>query len=305
MTLRAGDWVEVRSKEEIFATLDENGRLEGLPFMPQMLQYCGRRFQVFKRAGKTCSEVRGPAGVVYVPRRLHDTVHLEHRCDGRAYGGCQAGCLIFWKEAWLKRVGAITVDTSARVVARSSPAPGRRLLHRGSSSCGNHVSWAGRRCQVLVPSHPVDGSHHSPQVVGRPAIRRSLSLRQQFPEHCTEEHCISALLLRHAGAFAALGCRVALAYDRFQSIWGGFPFPRKPGKIAAGQTHSQARSGAEAGRTGAGEDRTSRYLRRWTRPLSIVASVSTPSSSPIAARYSGYARASSASSMKRPERCSR
>ena len=26
-------------------------------------------------------------------------------------------------------------------------------------------------------------------------------------------------------------------YDRFQSVWGGFPFPRKPGKIAAGQTH--------------------------------------------------------------------
>ena len=39
MALRAGDWVEVRSKEEILATLDENGRLEDLPFMPQMLQY--------------------------------------------------------------------------------------------------------------------------------------------------------------------------------------------------------------------------------------------------------------------------
>ena len=107
MTLRAGDWVEVRSKEEIFATLDENGRLEDLPFMLQMLEYCGQRFQVFKRAGKTCSEVRGPTGVVvYVSRRLRDTVHLEHRCDGRAYGGCQAGCLIFWKEAWLKHVDA-------------------------------------------------------------------------------------------------------------------------------------------------------------------------------------------------------
>ena len=72
MTLGEGDWVEVRSKEEIFATLDENGHLEGLPFMPQMTQYCGQRFQVFKRAGKTCSEVTGPAGVVYVSRRVRD-----------------------------------------------------------------------------------------------------------------------------------------------------------------------------------------------------------------------------------------
>jgi hypothetical protein len=32
--LRAGDWVEVRSKQEILRTLDKGGRLEGLPFMP-------------------------------------------------------------------------------------------------------------------------------------------------------------------------------------------------------------------------------------------------------------------------------
>ena len=25
------------------------------------------------------------------------------RCDGSAHGGCQKGCFIFWKEAWLKR----------------------------------------------------------------------------------------------------------------------------------------------------------------------------------------------------------
>ena len=168
MTLRAGDWVEVRSKEEILATLDENGRLEGLPFMPQMLQYCGQRFQVFKRAGKTCSEVRGPKGVVYVSRRLHDTVHLEHRCDGRAYGGCQAGCLIFWKEAWLKPVGAADSGTpDARAVGRSSLCSRWRwLLHRRSNSCGNHVSGAGQRCQVFVPSHPVDGFHYSPSSGG-------------------------------------------------------------------------------------------------------------------------------------------
>ncbi len=199
MTLRAGDWVEVRSKEEILATLDENGRLEGLPFMPQMLQYCGQRFQVFKRAGKTCSEVLGPKGVVYVSRRLHDTVHLEHRCDGRTYGGCQAGCLMFWKEAWLKPSGATGSQPDARAVARSSLCSRSFWrLHRRSNSCGNHVSWAGQRCQIFVPGHPVDGIHHSPAVVGRPAVCRSLSLGQLFPEHCSKEHRLSDLLLRYA-----------------------------------------------------------------------------------------------------------
>ena len=46
--LRVGDIVEVRSEAEILATLDENGRLESLPFMPEMLALCGRRFRVDK-----------------------------------------------------------------------------------------------------------------------------------------------------------------------------------------------------------------------------------------------------------------
>ena len=44
MALRVGDWIEVKSKDEILATLDKNGRLERMPFMPQMFQYCGKRF---------------------------------------------------------------------------------------------------------------------------------------------------------------------------------------------------------------------------------------------------------------------
>jgi hypothetical protein len=31
------------------------------------------------------------------------TVEMS-RCDGQAHGGCQAGCSIYWKEAWLKRI---------------------------------------------------------------------------------------------------------------------------------------------------------------------------------------------------------
>jgi hypothetical protein len=99
--LRAGDLVEVRSKEEILATLDSNGRLDGMPFMPEMLQYCGRRFKVYKRAHKTCDTVFPIRG-----RRMSRAVHLETRCSGEAHGGCQAGCLIFWKTDWLKRVRA-------------------------------------------------------------------------------------------------------------------------------------------------------------------------------------------------------
>jgi len=101
LNLRAGEMVEVRSKEEILATLDKKGHLDALPFMPEMLKYCGQRFKVYKRADKTCDTITGS----HQSRRMMDTVHLEGlRCDGEAHGGCQALCLLFWKEAWLKRV---------------------------------------------------------------------------------------------------------------------------------------------------------------------------------------------------------
>jgi hypothetical protein len=98
--LRAGDWVEIKAEGEIFATLDERGCLDALPFMPEMLQFCGRRFRVFKSAHKTCDVI-----IESVNRRMTNAVHLEGlRCDGAAHDGCQAQCLIFWKEAWLKPV---------------------------------------------------------------------------------------------------------------------------------------------------------------------------------------------------------
>ena len=123
--LRAGDWVEVRSAAEILATLDERGRLDALPFMPEMLQYCGKRFRVFKSAHKTCDTIES-----YQNRKLTDSVHLEElRCDGEAHGGCQAGCLLFWKEAWLKRApGPESRDRSQRVAGGTAPPSGFQVL---------------------------------------------------------------------------------------------------------------------------------------------------------------------------------
>jgi hypothetical protein len=100
--LRAGEVVEVKSREEILATLDETGALDKLPFMPEMLAFSGRQFVVTRRADKSCDTVSASNKRL---RRFVDTVHLDDtRCDGSAHGGCQAQCTLFWKEAWLRRV---------------------------------------------------------------------------------------------------------------------------------------------------------------------------------------------------------
>lgn len=100
--LKSGDIVEVRSREEILATLDSSGCIDRMPFMPEMLKYCGRQFRISAVAHKTCDSAYKTGG-----RRLKDAVHLEElRCDGGAHGGCQATCLLFWKTAWLKPIGS-------------------------------------------------------------------------------------------------------------------------------------------------------------------------------------------------------
>jgi hypothetical protein len=99
---RTGDLVEVRSREEILGMLGPDGCLyrDRLPFMPEMLQYCGHRFRVSSVAHKTCD-----TATLIMGRRMRNAVFLEDlRCDGSAHGGCQARCLLFWKTQWLKPV---------------------------------------------------------------------------------------------------------------------------------------------------------------------------------------------------------
>jgi hypothetical protein len=98
--LRPGDIVEVRPAAEILATLDADGTLDDMLFMPEMRQYVGRRFAVSRRVEKICDTIAATGS-----RRVYDTVYLEDlRCDGSGHDGCQAGCRIYWKEAWLRRV---------------------------------------------------------------------------------------------------------------------------------------------------------------------------------------------------------
>jgi hypothetical protein len=118
---RTGDLVEVRSKEEILATLDQHGSMDGMPFMPEMLQYCGRHFRVGAVAHKTCDTARQTMKA----RRLQATVHLAGlRCNGSAHGGCQAECNLFWKDEWLKPATDNGDGSTNTAVAKHAPAAG-------------------------------------------------------------------------------------------------------------------------------------------------------------------------------------
>jgi len=116
--LRRGDRVRIRSREEILSTLDERGTLGALPFMPEMLRFCGDSFVVSASAHKTCDTISNSGG-----RRMENAVHLaDLRCDGSAHGGCQAACLLFWKEAWLEPVDDQNQPLAVGPSVKSDPA---------------------------------------------------------------------------------------------------------------------------------------------------------------------------------------
>lgn len=88
--------MRVRRPADILKTLDTDGKLDGLPFMPEMVKYCGTCIRVHRRAERTCVVGDGF-------RSMHNAVFLqEARCDGSAHDGCDRGCLLFWKLDWLE-----------------------------------------------------------------------------------------------------------------------------------------------------------------------------------------------------------
>ena len=99
LNLEPGELVEVKSEEEILATLNKKGENKGLFWMPEMRKFCGKRFRVFKRLERILLESTKEY------RSVKNTVILEGvMCDGQGFYGCDRSCFHFWREAWLRRV---------------------------------------------------------------------------------------------------------------------------------------------------------------------------------------------------------
>jgi hypothetical protein len=232
--LRVGDWVEVRSIEEVLDTLDGRGQLDGTPFMPEMFRYCGRRFRVYKRAHKTCDY---STPYPYHTRRLEDTVHLETRCDGEAHGGCQAGCLLYWKEAWLNPVGE-----DPRKLAALSPETGGNVGAASSPRCSES--------EVSVHTQVPDPNGGPPMYVCQatqvPYATKPLAwwdLRQYIEDYWSGNVGLGRIFsgltysiyyhLSQAGI--GLGPAMRWFYNKCHRLWGGTLFPRTPGLIPEGK----------------------------------------------------------------------
>jgi hypothetical protein len=225
---RVGDWVEVRCKEEILQTLDHRGQLDGLPFMPEMFAFCGKRFQVYKSAHKTCDTVFPTRS-----RRLKDTVHLETRCDGSGHGGCEADCLLFWKCAWLAKISGRDHDGSRSAASRIT-------VDRDGS---DKVVWDG----TLQPGSQegIEGTAYSCQATELPRYTTDLAwwdARQYVDDYVSGNVGLAALV--KGGIYASyywlcqagvgLGRPLRWVWNQLYPLWRGSRFPRTAGTIPVG-----------------------------------------------------------------------
>ena len=165
--------------------------------MPEMFEACGQRFRVFKRAHKTCDPPNGLQG-----RRMLRAVHLEEfRCNGAAHGGCQAKCLVFWKEAWLKRVDG--ENSAGRTEPRAS---GRRSIwvaaglhgtRRRRGNAAERRAGRTRRPNLRLSVHTSAPGHASAVAMGFAPVRGRLHIRKCAVVSIAG--VVSILLVRAAG----------------------------------------------------------------------------------------------------------
>ncbi len=88
----------VRSAEQIRATLDWQGKRDGLTFMPEMQRWTGQRLRVARTVQRVYELGRHAttARTFYILEGLH--------CSGAILGGkgpCHRACSILWHEDWL------------------------------------------------------------------------------------------------------------------------------------------------------------------------------------------------------------
>jgi hypothetical protein len=163
---------------------------------------------------------------------MNGAVHLDGiRCDGAAYGGCEAACLIFWKEAWLKRVADC-----------DSPAPDPHPRGTAISGSREQDVWAGTKANATKGGEEPVYVCQATQV---PAATEPLpwwNISQYIEDLASgnvglRRMACGFIYMAYNGLVNAgfgVGRLLRWLYDVFQRMRGGIPYPRRRGRIPAG-----------------------------------------------------------------------
>ncbi len=103
--LEIGEYVRVKSFEEILSTLDKNNKNRGLSFDAEMVRFCGSIHRVHSRVDKIINEASGE-----MMHFVNPCIILEDVWCSSDWSECRRFCprsiYHYWREIWLERVPA-------------------------------------------------------------------------------------------------------------------------------------------------------------------------------------------------------
>ena len=163
---------------------------------------------------------------------MRDAVHLEvSRCDGSDHGGCEAGCTLFWKTAWL----SLTPPTELTTEPIGPEHPLRQRLL--ASTCRTEVDGSEPvyRCQateLLRATEPLSPSDLSQYVEDVRGGNHSIGNMLRLLVFTTYRRLVDS----------GVAYRMLLrAYAMFQRLRGGAHFPVAIGRVPDGQPTPEGR----------------------------------------------------------------
>jgi len=185
-----------------------------------MLAFCGRRMRVAKVAHKTCDNIKKTGG-----RRMLNAVHLEGgRCDGAGHGGCQADCVFFWKEAWLR-----LADVVEPPYAASPSVTEASIKDAAFAPEGNRDTDLTYVCQTTA-------LHEATTLLHWWDVRQYV--RDVTSGNHSAWHMVKLLIFAGYRNLVSLGFgyrALIAAFNWFQRLRGGKPFPVANGVISNGR----------------------------------------------------------------------
>ena len=103
LDLTIGELVEIKSRDEIFETVNFHNRNRGLQIDEEMTRYCGGRFRVVSRVTRIINERTGEMMHFNNPCIVLDNVNCLGEYSARRLL-CPRRITAYWREIWLKRV---------------------------------------------------------------------------------------------------------------------------------------------------------------------------------------------------------
>jgi hypothetical protein len=103
LDLQPGEWVEVKSQDEILGTINVDGFNRGMRYDMEMSKYAGGRYRVQMRVDRLIHEQTGKMLQMKSPCIQLENVYCRAECTPMRLG-CPRASNTYWREIWLKRV---------------------------------------------------------------------------------------------------------------------------------------------------------------------------------------------------------